>query len=86
MMVFMMVIIFLDSTVNNETLPYIKVRKNAKVRWKRGNILRNLSVLDQRNYLQKWKKNSVICGNTWIVKIVFSCIKKDLKSTYTRLN
>ena len=34
----------------------IKVRKNAKVRWKKGNILsKNLSVLAQRNDLQKWK-------------------------------
>jgi hypothetical protein len=33
----------------------IKVRKNAKVRWKKEDILRNLSVLTQRNDLQKWK-------------------------------
>ena len=35
--------------------PCIKVRKNSRVRWKKGNILRNLSVLAQRNDLQKWK-------------------------------
>jgi hypothetical protein len=31
----------------------IKVRKNAKFRWKKENILRNLSVLAQTNDLQK---------------------------------
>ena len=40
---------------DNGILPCIKVRKNARVRWKKGNILRNLSVLAQRNDLQKWK-------------------------------
>jgi hypothetical protein len=33
--------------------PCIRVRKNARVRWKKGNILRNLSVLAQKNDLQK---------------------------------
>jgi len=56
-------------------LPYIKVRKNAKVRWKKGNILRNLSVLAQRNDLQKWKE-SVSYGQRWIAETVFSCIKR----------
>ena len=55
--------------------PCIKVRKNAKVRWKKGNILRNLSVLAQRNDLQKWK-DSVSYGQRWIVETVFSCIKR----------
>jgi hypothetical protein len=36
-------------------MPCIKVRKNSRARWKKGNILRNLSVLVQRNDLQKWK-------------------------------
>lgn len=40
--------------------PCIKVRKNARIRWKKGNILRNLSVLAQKNDLQKWKEDSVI--------------------------
>lgn len=40
--------------------PCIKVRKNARVRWKKGHILRNLSVLAQKNDLQKWKEDSVI--------------------------
>ena len=33
---------------DNGILPCIKVRKNAKVRWKKGNILRNLSVLAKK--------------------------------------
>ena len=40
-------------------MPCIKVRKNSRVKWKKGNILRNLSVLAQRNDIQKWK-DSVI--------------------------
>ena len=56
-------------------LPCIKVRKNAKVQWKKGNILRNLSVLTQKNDLQKWK-DSVSYGQRWIVETVFSCIKR----------
>src|SRR3954454_18584638 len=40
---------------DNGILPCIKVRKNAIVRWKKGNILRNLSVISQKKDLQKWK-------------------------------
>ena len=41
---------------DNEIMPCIKVRKNARVGWKKErNIIRNLSVLAQRNDLQKWK-------------------------------
>ncbi len=39
--------------VDNGILPCIKVRKNSRVRWKKGNILRNLSVISQKNDLQK---------------------------------
>jgi Transposase DDE domain len=60
---------------NNGILPCIKVRKNARVRWKKGNILRNLSVLAQRNDLQKWK-DSVSYGQRWIAETVFSSIKR----------
>ena len=60
---------------DNGILSCIKVRKNAKVRWKKGNILRNLSVLAQRNDLQKWK-DSVSYGQRWIAETVFSCIKR----------
>ena len=57
-------------------LPCIKVRKNARIRWKKGrNMVRNLSVLAQRNDLQKWK-GSVSYGQRWIVETVFSAIKR----------
>jgi hypothetical protein len=39
---------------DNGILLCIKVRKNAKVGWKKGNILRNLSVISQKKDLQKW--------------------------------
>jgi|tagenome__1003787_1003787.scaffolds.fasta_scaffold20468470_1 hypothetical protein len=60
---------------DNGILPCIKVRKNARIRWKKWNFLRNLSVLAQRNDLQKWK-DSVSYGQRWIVETVFSCIKR----------
>jgi IS5 family transposase len=60
---------------DNGIIPFIKVRKNAKVRWKKGNILRNLSVLAQRNDVQRWK-DSVSYGQRWIAETVFSCIKR----------
>lgn len=60
---------------DNGILPCIKVRKNARVRWKKGNILRNLSVLAQKNDLQKWK-DSVSYGERWIAETVFSCLKR----------
>ena len=60
---------------DNGILHCIKVRKNAKVRWKKGNILRNLSVLAQKNNLQKWK-DSIRYGQRWIAETVFSCIKR----------
>ena len=40
---------------NGICLPCIIVRKNAKVRWKKRDLFRNLSVLAQTNDLQKWK-------------------------------
>jgi hypothetical protein len=61
---------------DNGILPCIKVRKNSRVRWGKGNIFRNLSVLAQRNDLQKWKDNSVSYGQRWIIETVFSCIKR----------
>jgi DDE family transposase len=60
---------------DNGILPCIKVRKNARVGWKKGNFLRNLSVLAQRNDLQRWK-DSVSYGQRWIVETVFSTIKR----------
>ncbi len=57
-------------------LPCIKVRKNARVGWKKRNILRNLSVISQKKDLQKWK-DSESYGHRWIVvETVFSCIKR----------
>ena len=71
---------------DNGILPCIKVRKDAKVRWKKGNILRNLSVLAQRNDLQKWK-DSVSYGQRWIAETVFSCIKRErLESMFIPLD
>jgi hypothetical protein len=54
----------------------IKVRKNAKVGWKKGNILRNLSVLAQKKDLQKWKDSVSYDGQRWITETVFSSIKR----------
>jgi hypothetical protein len=66
---------------DNGILPCIKVRKNTRVEWKKGNFLRNLSVLAQRNDLQKWK-DSVIYGQRWIVETVFSVIKRTFGREY----
>jgi hypothetical protein len=60
---------------DNGILPGIKVRKNARVRWKKGNILRNLSVISQKKDLQRWK-DSVSYGQRWIAETVFSSIKR----------
>src|SRR6476646_3711318 len=61
---------------DNGILPCIKIRRNARVRWKKGNFLRKLSVISQKkNDLQKWK-DSVSYGQRWIVETVFSCIKR----------
>ncbi len=60
---------------DNGIQPCIKVRKNARVRWKKGNTLRNLAVLAQKSDLQKWK-DSVSYGQRWIVETVFSSLKR----------
>ena len=60
---------------DNGIQPCIKVRKNARIRWKKGSILRNLAVLAQKSDLQKWK-DSVRYGQRWIVETVFSCLKR----------
>ena len=43
---------------DNGILPCIKVRKNSRIRWKKGNILRNLTVLAQKNdwYKERQRK------------------------------
>ena len=61
---------------DNGIMPCIKVRKNARVRWKKGSILRNMSVISQKNDLQKWKDSIVSYGQRWIVETVFSSIKR----------
>ncbi len=61
--------------LDNGIKPCIKVRKNSRVSWKKGNILRNLSVVAQKKALQKWK-DSVSYGKRWIVETVFSCLKR----------
>jgi len=48
----------------NGILPCIKVRKNARIKIKTNHILRNLSVLAQRNGLQGWN-DSVSYGRRW---------------------
>ncbi len=67
---------------DNGILPCIKVRKNAKVRLKKGHILRNLSVISQKNDLQKWKDSIVSYGQRWIVETVFSSIKRMFDREY----
>ena len=61
---------------DNGILPCIKVRKNARVGWKKErNTLRNLSIISQKKDLQEWK-DSVNYGQRWIVETVFSCLKR----------
>jgi hypothetical protein len=60
---------------DNGILPCIKVRKNAKVVWNKGNILRNLLVISQKKNLRMWK-DSVSYGQRWIAETVFSSIKR----------
>ena len=60
----------------NIALLYQSKKKNAKIRWKKGNILRNLSVISQKKDLQAWKEDSVSYGNRWIVETIFSCLKR----------
>jgi hypothetical protein len=59
----------------------MKVRKNAKGLLKKGHILRNISVISQKNDLQKWK-DSVSYGQRWIVETVFSSIKRMFGREY----
>ena len=59
---------------DNGIKPCIKVRRNARVK-KTNNTFRNLSVISQKNDLQRWK-DSVSYGKRWIAETVFSCIKR----------
>ncbi|MER5176106.1 MAG: hypothetical protein ABJB73_10080 [Candidatus Nitrosocosmicus sp.] len=42
---------------------------------KTGHILRNLSVISQKNDLKSWK-DSISYGHRWIVETVFSSLKR----------
>ena len=66
---------------DNGILPCIKTRKNARVKLKTNHILRNLSVLAQRNGLQGWK-DSVGYGHRWTAETVFSSIKRTFDIEY----
>jgi hypothetical protein len=62
---------------NNGIVHCIKVRKNVRVREKKGrNIIRNLSVLAQRKDLKKWKDISVSYVKRRTAEKVFSCLKR----------
>ena len=56
---------------DNGILPCVKVRKNAKVQLKKGNILRNLSVISQKNDLQKWKDIALAMDKDGLLKPCF---------------
>jgi len=60
---------------DNGILSCIKVRKNARIKLKKGNIIRNLTGVAQRNDLQKWKDGERY-GKRWIVETVFSYLKR----------
>ncbi|MER5174777.1 MAG: IS5 family transposase [Candidatus Nitrosocosmicus sp.] len=71
-----------ECLADNGILPCIKVRKNAKVRLKTGHIIRNLSVISQKNDLQGWTDSIVSYGHRWIVETVFSSIKRMFDREY----
>jgi len=72
---------------NNEIQPCIKVRKNSRIRWKKYHIIRNLSVLAQKNNLQNWKDSIIIRGQrVGIIETVFSDIKRRFGEMFIRLN
>jgi hypothetical protein len=61
---------------DNGILTCIKVRKNAKIKLKAGNFIRNLSVISQKKDFQRWK-DSESHGQRWIVvETVFSSLKR----------
>jgi hypothetical protein len=76
--------IFRYLSADNGILPCIKVRKNANIKLKKGHILRNLSVISQKNHLQKWKEDSIVrYGQRWIVvETVFSSLKRMFEREY----
>jgi hypothetical protein len=79
------VMLFFGCLPDSGILPCIKVRKNAKVNKKTNHILRNLTVISQKNDLQKWKY-SVSYGSGWIDETVFSCKRDRLENMFILLN
>ncbi len=72
---------------NGVVLLYQSKKKNAKVRWKKGgNFFRNLSVLAQKNDLQKWKEDSsevMMDKEVDIIETKISCIKRTFGDIYS---
>jgi len=48
---------------------------------KRKEHARNLSIISQKKDLQEWK-DSVSYGQRWIVKTIFSCLKRRFDREY----
>ena len=69
---------------DNGILPCIKVRKNARVQWKKGNILRNLSVIAQKKDLQKWKDSVELWTIDGLLKPYSHRIKRCLVNMFIR--
>jgi hypothetical protein len=63
-------------------LPCVKVRKNARVRLKKGSTLRNLSILAQRNDLKKWKYGIKRYGKRWMVETDFHTQRERLEDMF----
>ncbi len=60
---------------DNGILPCIKVRKNAKVRWKKGTSL-EIYQFWPKEMIYKSGRIALRYGQRWIVETVFSCIKR----------
>jgi hypothetical protein len=52
-------------------LPCIKVRKNARIKWKKGNIFRNLLVLAQKKIFKNGKIAKAMTDNDGMQKLFF---------------
>jgi hypothetical protein len=80
----MITTIYSDICPQTMDMPCIKVRKNAKGLLKKGRILRNLSVISQKNHLQKWKEDNIVSyGQRWIVvESAFSSLKRIFERKY----
>ena len=81
LMVPMMAMIFLDIYRTIKFHPALKQEKTQEIKFKTNHVLRNLSVLAQRNGLQRWT-DSVSYGHRWTAKTVFSSIKRTFDIEY----